>query len=349
MNSSSKICLARVDRIGDLVLTLPCEEFWKIRRPQDQIEWLAEDSLKFVIDHAEPRLGAATYVKNSSGILNQWRSLLRLTQLLRVKAYDEVVAFHVPWWVAAAFFFAGIKKRHGVASQWYSWLFFNHRLRQKRSLAVQHESQYNFDLVDFALGHEKISTSPRGATLKASAGLTEKWIKVLKEKNLDLSRLVVVHAGMGGSARNWPPAFYKSLTEKMISNKISVVLTGGPLDQEILEGSGLLKISGIISLLNQTQGADLLAVLSLAKVLVAPSTGVAHLAAALGVSTAAIYSPVLVQAPLRWKPVGPDVKVFVAQVDCPGNLRCLGNACPHFDCMEQIPVDSVLAYVMDNL
>ena len=164
---------------------------------------------------------------------------------------------------------------------------------------TKHESQYNFDLISFALGDGVSSSPPQSAVLKPPPSQITKWSNLLSQKNINLKKMVVVHPGMGGSARNWPAKSYKSLIEKMITQNMSVVLTGGILDHDFLQSSGVLKIPGVVSLLDQTRGDDLLAVLSLARVVVAPSTGVAHLAASLGVPTASLFSPVLVQAPLR--------------------------------------------------
>lgn len=37
------------------------------------------------------------------------------------------------------------------ASQWHSYIFLNHGLRQSRTLAEKHEADYNFELMQFAL------------------------------------------------------------------------------------------------------------------------------------------------------------------------------------------------------
>ena len=126
MTKASKVCFARVDRIGDLVLTIPCETLWKKHRPLDEIHWLIEESLVFVAENADPRLPSShvVTVRNSKRFFEKIKLLFKLTKILKLKEYDEVVEIHVPWWVAAAFYFAGVKKRHGVASQWFSWLFF---------------------------------------------------------------------------------------------------------------------------------------------------------------------------------------------------------------------------------
>jgi len=142
--------------------------------------------------------------------------------------------------------------------------------------------------------------------------------------------------------------FYHDLAEKLIIAGATVAVTGTKMDHEFIDKTRILQIRGIISL-DTVTGADLLGVLALAKAVVAPSTGVAHLAAALGVPVIGIYSPVQVQSPKRWSPLGDRVQVLVPNVPCPGIFECLGKKCPHYDCMEQITVDSAMSCVMDKI
>ena len=54
---------------------------------------------------------------------------------------------------------------------------------------------------------------------------------------------------------------------------------------------------------------ELITILAEAEFVVAPSTGVAHLAASVGAKVHGIYSPVRVHHPRRWGPRGPQVTV----------------------------------------
>lgn len=336
----AKVLLARVDRIGDLVLTLPLEKVWRKERPTDEILWLVSDGLKFVVENSDIR-GKVFFTASGGGL----RAALALASVLKGEKIDRVLAIHVPWWVALAFFLAGIKERMGVASQWFSWFFFNRRVRQKRSQALKHEAQYNVELVEFALGRKNLSFEP--ARLTAPHQKTKEWREFLVGHGVG-SDFVVIHPGMGGSARNLPPLAYRSVAEKLIRAGIPVVLSGSSMDEKFISQTGIGAMKGVVDLTGRTGGEDLLAVLSQARAVIAPSTGVAHLSASLGVPVAGIYSPVRVQAPRRWAPLGPKVKIFEPVVDCPGVHCCLGEKCRLFDCMNQIDVDSIVSYAMED-
>ena len=125
--------------------------------------------------------------------------------------------------------------------------------------------------------------------------------------------------------------------------KEKIVITGTQSDEAILEPirQALAGNSGIIWLDRKLSGPMLLHVLHGARVVLAPSTGVAHLAASLGRKVIGLYSPVKVQHPTRWAPQGEKVEVLVPDVECPGKKACLGPQCQHYDCMNRISLESV--------
>ena len=59
---------------------------------------------------------------------------------------------------------------------------------------------------------------------------------------------------------------------------------------------------------------ELIQVLAFSESVLAPSTGVAHLAASVGANIIGIYSPVLVHHPTRWGPRGPHVEIVMIEV-----------------------------------
>ena len=91
---------------------------------------------------------------------------------------------------------------------------------------------------------------------------------------------------------------------------------------------------------------QLLFVLSHAKHVVAPSTGVLHLAASLGTPVTGIYSPVRVQKATRWGPKGKNARTLTPKVDCPGHFSCLKEKCPHFDCMTLVTSQEVYENIL---
>lgn len=337
---SRQFLLVRMDRIGDLALSLPVDESLSEKFPQQpKPQWWITEGLGFVAKCAEPKRQVTELPRRIS-----FSGFFTLLHKTRRERYAVAVVFHAPWWVSLLIFLAGIPVRMGVQSQWHSFLFFNRGVRQKRSRAEMNELEYNYQLVEQGL------ELPRGTLNRKVLRLTREPAAAAAPIIKDLSatlvnkQYVVIHPGMAGSARNWPIEKYAELANSLITQNHDVVITGTAADQEYLEPlRKLLMPSPALHWLDgKLNGVELIATLAHAKAVVAPSTGVAHLAASTGVRTVGIYSPVRVQHPRRWGPQGSKVSVLLPEVDCPGELACLGEACAKYDCMRLISAAEVL-------
>lgn len=351
--SLEKILFIRLDKIGDLVCTLPCDEHPLIPKNVETF-WILSKGNEFIALNSDPPRSFLSLDKKTP-----WQSFKALSTFLRQHRFDAVFSFQSPWWVHLALWNSSIPLRFGVLSQWHSFLFLNKGTRQKRSLAEKHEADYNFEIVDSALKKElvtnyktKLNTEPvinfvdnhrhfPTPTLKLTApyndSLFEKFDLIKKE-------YLVVHPGMFGSALNWRQIQYIEFIEGYLSLPVSttshkkVVLTGTTTDEIYLNQikEHFSHHPQVLILQNKISQSELLTILQNAKALVAPSTGVLHLGASLGTPVYGIYSPILVQHPTRWKARGPLAKIFLPTVDCPATYHCLNEKCPHFNCMDSI-------------
>jgi len=337
----------RVDNIGDLILTLPAEKAWLRSFAGSQVKWVISEKVQFIGKQIDPSGRRFISVSAQPGTFSEKiRRSDELAELLRGLNIDVAVVFFAPWWVARAIKKAGIEKRIGVASKPWAWFYYNHPVRQKRSRAERHEAQYNLQLIQVALQllgkpKEKLTFSGQETHVEVSEEQRSRADNILSLYGVQ-GEFYVIHPGMAGSARNWPSLYYGQLAKRLLEKGFQVVITGTPSDQEIVDETGLEKIPGVVSLVGKTPADLIFAVLERAKAVIAPSTGVAHMAAAVGTQVVGIYSPVRVQAPRRWAPLGPRVQVLAPVVQCPGQLRCLGKSCQFFDCMQQITVDQVV-------
>ncbi|WP_374077825.1 glycosyltransferase family 9 protein [Bdellovibrio bacteriovorus] len=320
-----KVLLIRLDKIGDLICTM-CVDQVSFLKDCD-VQWVISKGLGFVPDNADPQ---RKYIELSK---EDWKDSLRtLRRFLHDYKPDVAVSFQAPWWVSFALWAENIPVRAGVKSQWHSFLFLNRGLRQRRSLATQHEADYNLDLLLHAFEIEEDVLQEKTPVLKLTA---PENMALLDQHKLSIRNYVVVHPGMAGSALNWPIPRYIELIEK-VSATTQVVLTGTPADEPWLKDikEYFKNNSSVLSLQNLLKATELFTVLKNAKAVVVPSTGVAHIAASLGVPVLGIYSPVRVQHPRRWAARGKEVHIFMPEV-------------PDMDqvdpqCMDQIQVDEVL-------
>ena len=139
-----RVLLIRLDKIGDLISTM-CVDQADFLKDAD-VRWVIAKGLGFVPDHADPKRNYLELTKDD------WKtSLPLLRKFIREFKPDVAVSFQAPWWVGFALWLEQVPVRAGAQSQWHSFLFLNKGLRQKRSQAVQHEADYNFDLLRYAL------------------------------------------------------------------------------------------------------------------------------------------------------------------------------------------------------
>lgn len=336
-SENQPVLFIRMDRIGDLVLSLGADSIFSESQPKNDVspvDWWIAPNTGFIADHAMPRRRV-----REMKIKIQFAEFKRLLRELKVRAYKTAIVFHAPWWVSPLLWLARIPNRVGVKSQWHTFLFLNKGVRQKRSLSEFSEYEYNLRLVEEGLGLPlgRISREP------LKLGVDPKWQdETLRDHGLTAGKYAVVHPGMGGSARNWPTANYISWIQEA-AKKETIVITGTASDDSMLEPirQALGATNKVVWLDRKLSGPMLLHVLAGARIVLAPSTGVAHLAASLGQPVVGIYSPVKVQHPRRWGPLGESVEVLIPDVECPGKKACLGAQCPHYDCMERISLESV--------
>ncbi len=332
-----KVVLIRLDKIGDLISTLAVDQapFLTEADGPCEVRWVVAKGLGFVPANSDPQRKFIELDKSEA-----WGSFLKLLKFLRFESPDVAVSFQAPWWVSLALLLSGVPTRAGVQSQWHSFLFLNKTLRQKRSEARQHEADYNADLLAHAFG-QKSYPSPV-LHLKSPIHLD------LSTFSLEKNKFIIVHPGMAGSALNWPVNKYVDLISFLIKDQ-KVVLTGTAGDEKWL--SEIKKTFAgnpqVVNLQSRLSSEELMSLISQAKAVVCPSTGVAHIAASLGTPVVGLYSPIGVQHPRRWAARGDHVEILVPDLDCPERFHCQGEACRNFFCMDKISVQSVLDKVRE--
>lgn len=308
-----KILCVRLDKIGDLVSTLPVDAALIKQFPTADIQWVIHQGLGFLGDCAVPPRKYSEISTSPQG-RRQFREILE-----KQKPY-MVVVYYAPWWVSFECLRAGIALRVGRRSQWFSFLFYTHGLRQSRSQSEHHEAEYNWQLTQYAAKNLNHSLglgdhSASEASLVPALQLKAPLLRQLFEKfHLRRGDYLVVHPGMAGSALNWPTNSYVELIRLIFDrdSTVKVLITGTKLDAA-WTGPVLAAFKDHARLINAVDALnlrELLFVLENARAVIAPSTGVAHLAASLGTPTRAIYSPLRAHSSKRWGPRGQDVKIF---------------------------------------
>jgi heptosyltransferase-3 len=196
-----------------------------------------------------------------------------------------------------------------------------------------HESQLNFKLLKpFKLDRD-ISTNE----LIPFYGL--------KDYKFDFSSLIgeskfnlIIHPMSKGHGREWGLQNYFQLIQRLPSDKFSVFITGLKEEEDVIkkELPQLLTLHGVINVMGQFSLSELNSFINQTDGLVASSTGVLHLAAALGKYAVGLFPPIKPVHPGRWGPIGENASYLVRESDC---FRCKGGT--PCECMSAITVDQV--------
>jgi len=304
-----KILIIRNDKLGDFILSLPSYKLLKTAIPDSEVHALVPNYTS-ELAKTYPYIDKAIIDPTSDSTLAQQYQLLKT---LRSEKYDAIITLYSTTRIGLLSFASGAKYRLAPATK-IAQIFYNHRLRQRRSKSLKPEYEYNIDLIKQYLSDINLTSSlpPQAPFLHFNdldvEKLRENFYKKynIKQNN----KLIFVHPGTGGSATNLSLKQYADLIESLnISNTLSFVITAGPGELEnSTELSQLIKntphvvyhsIEGIVHFSKLIQCCDLF---------VSASTGPLHIAGALNRPTAAFYQRRRSATPLRWQTLNSEEK-----------------------------------------
>lgn len=159
-------------------------------------------------------------------------------------------------------------------------------------------------------------------------------------ETLGATPFVVFHPGAAVPARRPTTARSARMVEALTAAGHRVVVTGDPSERDLTEavaGDVAVDIGGRTSL------ATLAAVYAAARVVVAPNTGPAHLAAAVGAPVISLFAPVVPAS--QWSPYGNNV-IRLGDQDAPCRLT-RARVCPvhGHPCLDGITDDELISAV----
>jgi len=328
-----RFLIVRTDRIGDVILTLPMARALKRCRPDAHVA--------FLIRSYTAELAAAD--RNVDQIItldDHLPSFTRTITELRESHFDVVIHTHPMPRLAFITLLAGIPVRVGTGYRWYSFLF-NRRVYEHRKDAARHELEYNLNLLR-AVGcdHEMPGPQPEIETTPEQEARVD---KVLIDAGVPRgARLVILHPGSGGSARDWNWKKFAQLAEKLAAvGRFAVLITGGKGEEGLVEdlrASCSTTTYGIVGSLGVVENA---ALARRAILFVANSTGPLHIAAAVGTPVIGLYPRIRSLSADRWGPYT-DKKIIFSPQEFPEDCtRCTGAPGEACECMESIAVDDV--------
>ena len=306
-----RILVARTDKIGDLVLSIPSFFMLKKMYPNAELIVLV-------------RGYNADIVRNLSYI-DRFIKIDGFTkdELLEKIAYfkaDVFIALYNDSYIASLAKASKAKIKIGPISKLSSFFTYNKGIRQQRSKSIKNEAEYNLDLVA-KLDKERYDEI---FELNTKIELSEENRNVanlyFSENNIN-GKVLVVNPFMGGSAKNITDEQYINILKKVKQEtpNLNIIITCHISDEERAEKLRLaLAQENIFVFANGASILNTAAIIERANVYFGGSTGPTHIAGALGKKIVAIYPNKKTQSPTRWGIYGNnDVRYIIPDENRP--------------------------------
>jgi len=276
--------------------------------------------------------------------------LLRLSQVLRKRAFDTAILFQNAFEAALLAWLSRIPTRIGYATDGRGWL-----LSQAVSLPSQsswHHIGYYQELVQ-AITH--VPSKKRIPKLAVSSldqfADQQSFAEMFSTSN---TLWVGINPGsVYGSAKRWQPERFAEVGDRIVAqvqkehpefSSIRCVLIGGKGEEDLGRGIATRMCTRPVVLSGKTTIQELMSVLTRCAVLITNDTGPMHIAQALGVPVVAIFGST---DPEVTGPAGDDSRVIREPVRC---SPCLLRACPiDHRCMTSVSIDQVVKTVLESM
>lgn len=288
-----RIIVARTDKIGDLILSIP--SFFMLRQmyPKAEITLLVRGYNYDIVKNL-------SYIDRIIRI-DDYRQKELLEKIEYFNA-DLFIALYVDKYILKLVKASKAKVRIGPLSKLKSFLVFNKGVLQKRSKSIKNEAEYNLDLIKKV--DKKRYEEAYKLDSKIYLGLNN--IKAANKFLLDNhigDKLLVINPFMGGSAKNITDEQYANIIKKVKAKvkDVDIVITTHISDEE--RGNNLIKLINMEKVYLFANGGELLnigGVIARAKLYFGGSTGPTHIAGALQKSIVAVYPKKKTQNPIRW-------------------------------------------------
>jgi heptosyltransferase-3 len=297
-----RVIVSRTDNLGDVILTLPLLGYLKATMPEIRIYFVGKKYTHPVVDkciHVDKLLDR--------------EEVLRDPSLLKAINADSILFIYPDRELAKLSKQLGIKKRVATAHRWFNWMYCNYRVDFSRLRSRLHESQLNFKL----LSPFKMFWDFDLKEIADFYGL----VPPLQNHNGHLSPNhfnLILHPKSKGSAREWHMDHYYELAQSLSADRYRLFITGLKEEGDLMraEKPELFELPNVTDMTGKLNLDDLMSFISQADGLVACSTGVLHLASALGKFALGLYSPMRPIHPGRWMPIGKHSTYLVINKNC---------------------------------
>jgi lipopolysaccharide heptosyltransferase II len=347
-----RVLLLRLERIGDLLMTLGALAAVRRRAPAAEIDLVVggwNEALARLIPDVDrcETLDAPWLARGPAGATAG--ELVGRARGWRQRGYDLAINFEPDLRSNALLALSGAPRRVGFRSGGGGALLTHACDYDPRA----HTAANARRLVGLALPPVEASPAPDGPDGPRLAVPEE--ARQRAEAILSGARrpLVGVHASGGRPVKQWEPGRFGEVAARLARlHAATIVLTGTEGDRPLVDAvkAGLPPKMSVMDLAGRLDIVDLAAVLERLDLVVTGDTGPMHLAAAVGTPLVAIFGP---SDPARWGPLSRSARIVCTELWCrPCNrIRLPPDRCAGVtpDCLSGVEVDDVYRAAEDLL
>jgi heptosyltransferase-2 len=257
------------------------------------------------------------------------RGLWRFAAELRRERFDAAILLQNAVEAAVLAAAAGIPRRVGYRTDGRG-LLLTHGVPVGATERRLHHTRYYLEMLR-ALG---IGGGDGSLRLECTAGELA-WAR----QQLGPGAHVAINPGAAyGSAKRWLPERFAAVADRLADEYgVRILLTGGPGEVEIGRDIAAAMRSPALNLVGKTSVRQMMALLSLCRLMVTNDSGPMHVAAAFGVPIVAVFGPT---DHTTTSPLADTCRIIRKEADC---APCLLRQCPtDHRCMTAITAGDVL-------
>ena len=307
-----RVLVARIDRIGDVVLSTPIPREIKKAFPESFVSVLVRNYTKDVFINNQNVDETIVYDQDYDGSKKSfWKLVNEIRKFKFTHAFMLLPNERLNW----ILLLSGIPNRIGVGHKLYQFLSFSKFVDRQKYIPLRHEADYCLDMVR-KIGIEPTSNIPE-------IFLSEDEIikrDVIKRKLAPNNEMIIgINTTSGKSSPNIQVSEYVKLINKFSGRKEFKILVtdNNPPDE-------LKKVEDIIFPNIDSSLRNSIINFSALDVLISSSTGPMHICAALKVPTISMFCPLPACSPKLWGPLGNKTEIILPEENycstkCPGD------------------------------
>ena len=340
-----KILLIKLRYAGDAILLLPVIDNIRDCLPHVHLSVMVNRGTEDVLKHCAKIDELICYdrqaLKHRESFAGKVSDNIRFLNAVRKKHFDLVIDFSQSDRASFITWLSGASVRMGCDYENpLKRLFFNRLIRA--DIRAMHVVDYELE----ALAQLGFPISSRTLHIDIPESIQSKVDALISTSALDRFPIrVAIHPGARREARMWPAERFAAIIARLKETcGAGIALLAGPGEDHLIRQIEQTAPS-IDFQSTQLSLMEMAAVLKRCDLFLGNDTAPAHLAAAVGTRTIALFGPTF---PLLWRPYSERATVIFSDPACCG---CTQIACPYegYPCMAAISVDEVWEKVVSLL